>query len=51
LESTIRLLSETERTNLFKKCLEIFFETVAKCYSITFPCANFDYFSSEFNHG
>ncbi|KAF0709265.1 THAP-type domain-containing protein, partial [Aphis craccivora] len=56
----INSFSGSERANLLKKCLEIFFETGAKCYSITFdgaPCnismckilgANFDYFSSEF---
>jgi len=49
-----------ERANLLKKCLEIFFETGVKCYSIIFdaaPCnifmcnilgTNFIYFSSEF---
>jgi len=65
LDNSIGLLpnqqfSGSERANLLKKCLEIFFETGAKCYSITFdgsPCnismcktlgANFDYFSFEF---
>lgn len=56
----INSFSGSERANLLTNCLEMFFETRAKCYSITFdgaPCnismckalgANFDDFSSEF---
>lgn len=56
----IHSFSGCERANLLTKCLELFSDTKAKCYSITFdgaPCnlsmrkilgANFDYFSVDF---
>jgi len=56
----IHSLTGTERANLLTKCLELFAETGAKCYSITFDgassnmsmCkimgANFGYYSENF---